>query len=187
MAKVKLNPVVQQVRGRVGDLVFRRHRNQTVVGQKADLAGREATPSQAAQRERFRTAVRYGQTVLADPAKKDLYQAEAQSRKLGILALCVADFLNPPQIDQIDLSTYAGQAGQVIRVIAHDDVEVTAVSVRITDASGALVEEGQATRVGGDEWSYQATVAGPPGQVLTVTATATDRPGHSVASTATTT
>lgn len=183
MAKVRLNPVVQQVRGRVGDLVFRRHRNQTVVGQKADLAGREPTPSQAAQRERFRTAVRYGQTVLADPAKKDLYQAEAQSRKLGILALCVADFLNPPQIDQIDLSAYTGQAGQVIRVIATDDVEVVGVQVRITDANGALVEEGQAVSQGGGSWIYTTTAQAPAGQAINVTATATDRPGNQTART----
>lgn len=183
MAKVRLNPVVQQVRGRVGDLVFRRHHNQTVVGQKADLAGREPTPSQAAQRERFRQATVYAKSVLADPERKVVYQTVAQTRKLGVFALSVGDYLNPPEVQAVDLSGYSGQAGESIRVTATDDVEVVGVQVHITDASGALVEEGQAVSQGGGTWIYTTTAQAPAGQAINVTATATDRPGNQTART----
>lgn len=178
MAKVKLNPVVQQVRGRVGDLVFRRHRNQTVVGQKADLAGREPTPSQAAQRDRFKQATVYAKSVLADPERKVVYQALAQLRKIGVFALSVGDYLNAPEVQTLDLSGYTGQSGERIRIVATDDVEVVGVQIRITDAGGALVEEGQAMSAGDGTWVYTTTAQAPAGQAINVMATATDRPGN---------
>jgi len=54
MAKVKLNPILEQVRGQVGDLVFKRYGEEVVISRKPDLEGREPTPAQAAQRERSR-------------------------------------------------------------------------------------------------------------------------------------
>lgn len=60
MAKVKLNPVLEQIRGAVGDLVFKRYGDDVVIGRRPDLSGREATPGQAVARERFRQAALYG-------------------------------------------------------------------------------------------------------------------------------
>ena len=36
MAKVKLNPVVEQMRGRIGDLIFKRYAGEVIVVRKAD-------------------------------------------------------------------------------------------------------------------------------------------------------
>ena len=64
-----------------------------------------------------------------------------------------------------------------VRVIATDDVEVVSVSVSLRTAAGAELERGPGAKVHGI-WRYPATVAVPPGERVTIHATATDRPGH---------
>jgi len=54
MAKVKLNPLLEQVRGQVGDLVFKRYGEGVLISRKLDLEGREPTEVQLAARERSR-------------------------------------------------------------------------------------------------------------------------------------
>jgi len=54
MAKVRLNPILEQVRGQVGDLVFKRYGGEVVLSRKPDYEGREWTEAQIAHRERSR-------------------------------------------------------------------------------------------------------------------------------------
>ena len=72
MAKVKLNPIVEQVRGQVGQLVFRQSYGQTVVGRKPETSGHESTPGQIEARDRFRQAAVYGRMALANPTTKKI-------------------------------------------------------------------------------------------------------------------
>ena len=39
MARVKLNPILEQVRGQVGDLVFKRYGEGVIISRKPDLEG----------------------------------------------------------------------------------------------------------------------------------------------------
>ena len=75
-AKVKLNPVLEQMRGPVGDLVFKRYLDAVIVGSKPDRSGVQPTEVQLQHLARFRQAVLYRQLMMADPEKKALY-AEA--------------------------------------------------------------------------------------------------------------
>src|SRR6185503_5440301 len=80
MAKVKLNPILEQVRGKFGDLVFKRYGDEVIIGRVPDMSRRTLTANQTAQLERFRLAVLYGNSVIADPNKKRLYQSSAQEK-----------------------------------------------------------------------------------------------------------
>lgn len=177
MAKVKLNPVLERVRGQVGDVVFKRYNDEVIMARKPDLTGRTPTEGQAAHREQFKLAALYGRTVLADPQKKAVYDAAAKSKYVPAFALTIGDFLNAPVVDEIDLSGYTGKTGETICVAASDDFEVTGVEVSITDANGAVLEHGPAAAQNGS-WSYTATTDLTAGQPVSIVATATDRPGH---------
>ena len=109
MAKVKLNPIVEQVRGQVGQLVFRQSYGQQVVGRKADPSDHESTPGQIAARDRFREAALYGRVALANPATKKLYADAADKKGKPVFSMVMADFLNAPSIDEIDVSEYTGR------------------------------------------------------------------------------
>jgi hypothetical protein len=80
-------------------------------------------PLQKAHQERFRPAIAF-----AEGAKVDTeYQTAAKARGQSAFNVAVADFLHPPEIQEIDLSTYQGLAGQTISITATDDVMVKTV------------------------------------------------------------
>ena len=96
MARVKLNPILEQVRGQVGDLVFKRYGEEVVISRKPDFEGREPTAAQLAARERFREAALYGKIVMADPETKAIYVEAAKAKGQLVFSLTVADFFNAP-------------------------------------------------------------------------------------------
>jgi hypothetical protein len=59
------------------------------------------------------------------------------------------------EIRAVDPSDWHGEAGQVIRIHAEDEAQVTVV---ITDGDGLVIEQGLAARHDGGEWTY-ATIA----------------------------
>lgn len=175
-----MNPVLEQFRGKIGDLVFKRYNEDVIVARKPDLSGQPPTPGQAAARERFKLAAVYGRTALADPAAKTLYEAKAKAKGDPVFSVTIADFFNAPSVEEIDLSQYMGRSGESIRIKAHDDFEVMGVSVRITGSNGQALEEGAAMRSGptGNLWSYQTTATIPDGEPVEIEVTASDRPGN---------
>lgn len=177
MANVKLNPVFEQLSGKVGDLVFRRYRKSTVISRAPDFEGTEPTEAQQAHRERFRAAVSYGKTIMDDPEAKALYEEAAQAVERPLFSVIVADYLNEPTVEEIDLTGYAGAVGDEIIITAVDDIEVVSVDVVLTDEADAEIERGAATLDSSGHWLYVATVAVEPGTTVRVSAAAHDRPG----------
>jgi len=179
MARVKLNPILEQVRGQVGDLVFKRYEDRVVISRKPDFEGQAATAAQLAHRERFREAALYGRMVMADPETKAVYVEAAKARGKPVFSLTVADFFNAPSVDEVDLSLYSGAVGDAIVIRARDDFDVTGVSVGLTDADGNPIESGAGveTPAASGRWVYTATTAVTTGTTVRIAVTATDRPG----------
>lgn len=179
MAKVKLNPVLEQMRGPIGDLVFKHYGDNVVVGSKPDRSGVQPTDAQLQHQERFRQAVLYGQLVMADPEQKALYAQVAKASGKPLFSLTIADFFNAPAVDEVDLSAYSGGVGNPILVRAHDDFAVVSVCVSITKASGEAIESGEAVQTPPKSlrWVYTATAAVPHGTVVRIAVSASDHPG----------
>lgn len=179
MAKVKLNPILEGIRGQVGDLVFKHYGDEVVISRKADRSGYEPTEAQLAHQERFRRAALYGKMVMADPDTKALYDEAAKAKGKPVFSLTVADFFNAPTVEQVDVSEYTGAVGDEIVILASDDFEVASVGVAITDADGNEIEGGEATETPEDSgrWVYAATTEVATGTTVRITVTASDRPG----------
>lgn len=179
MAKVKLNPVLEQIRGQVGDLVFKHYGDEMVVGRKPDRSGIVPTEGQLEHQDRFRQAVLYGRLVMADPQKKALYEKASKASGKPLFSLTIADFFNAPVVDEVDLSAYSGAAGDQIVVRAHDDFQVTHLRVNVSDASGVGIESGEAeeTPAKSGRWVYTATTAVPAGTNVRIAVTVSDQPG----------
>ncbi len=92
MAKVRLNPILEQVRGKVGDLVFKRSGEGVIISRKPDFSERQLSEAQTAAQERFRQAALYGKMVMADPQTKKLYEDAAKAKGQPLFSLTVADF-----------------------------------------------------------------------------------------------
>ncbi|MHC1767821.1 MAG: hypothetical protein AB9869_26710 [Verrucomicrobiia bacterium] len=177
MAKVTLNPVLEAIRGKVGDLVFRRVEDQVIVGKMPDRTGIVPTAEQLAQQDEFRLAVLYGKAVLADEEQKAIYDVASDRKGIPAFALMVGDFLNEPAIPEISLADYAGEIGDTIVIRASDDVQVAGVNVTIRTPEGVVLEQGAAV-AGGGAWTYTATTTLEVGQTVSIDVTATDLAGH---------
>lgn len=174
MAHVTLNPILEQIRGQVGDLVFERYEDRVILSRKPEPSGQPATPAQAAHRERFRQAALHGTMVMADPDARKAYAAEEQRKP--VFSLTIADFFHAPEIAEVDVSDYHGARRDPIRIAATDDFEVARVEVTITDPAGTVVESGAAVAERG-HWLYEATAAVAAGTAVRIEVRAYDRPG----------
>jgi signal peptidase I len=179
MAKQKGNVVTHGLRGKVGDLlVFRQRNGETVVSKIPELP-KKVTEGQKKHQKFFQQATIYGKSVVADPQLKELYEAAAKKKK-GITAynVAVADFLNAPDIENVDLSAYNGAAGDEIRIIASDDFAVKSVHVSINNVDGTLIEEGYASQNVGNLWIYVASKNNDSTTGDRIVVTASDIPGN---------
>ena len=179
MAKIKFNGLVSEVRGGVGGLVVRKKGSKFTLSDKPDMS--EVVPSQAqlGVRKMFGRAVAYGKTVMADPARLAFYEGLAEQKEMPAFSLCVGDYLNPPTMDDLDLSGYKGQVGDQILITTHDDIGVVKVRVELTRTDGSNIESGEAIELGAGSgnWAYIVTAPVATGTDIFIEAQAFDRPG----------
>jgi len=181
MVKVELNSSLSQLHGKVDHWVYREREGNTQVFpyQKQENS---PTPAQSSNRQRFRDAHAYAKRVLADPLKSVTYRKLAAERGCPPNAILVGNFLTPPVIEQVDLSAYRGAAGDVIRVLATDAIEVLSVTVAVRDADAAIIETGAATK-DHDLWIYRSTTSSAEPAAVMIEVTAQNRAGARVAPT----
>ncbi len=178
MGKTPVNRALGELRGKIDDYVFRNLEGETVVARRPRPLKVPPTASQLAVQERFRQAGKYAKAVLRDPARKQPYldfaeESGVSNRRLfGVIA---RDYLQPPEILNIDTTYYKRVVGGEIHVMAKDDVLVTGVTLKLTrHADGSLIEEGPATYYG-PYWRYVATAVAPPaGELIDIEVIATD-------------
>ena len=136
------------------------------------------TENQVRARKEFVAASKYAKNVLQNP---DLLAAYTARERNGLTAyiLAVTDYLKPPYIDEVDVSGYLGNPGDKIGVVAGDDFGLSSVTVTITGAGGILIEEGECVMhpITGN-YHFTSTVQVPDLTGVTITAKATDMPGH---------
>jgi hypothetical protein len=179
MAKSKRNVITYGLSGKIGDLlVFRQVDGQTIVS-KMPKQSTTVSEKQAAHRKRFQQAMVYATSAVESPETGELYKAAAKKRQTPI-NVAVADFFNAPDIENIDLSEYAGNEGDKIRITVSDDFMVKYVRVKIFNADGSLVEEGEAVRDAGDLWIYTAVQNNENLSGDKIVIMASDLPGNTV-------
>jgi hypothetical protein len=175
--RIQLNRAFRGMQGVLDDVVYKRFEGRTIAVPKPDPFTGPPTAAQVAQRERWKEAASYARAVFADPVRKTVYVDAARAAgRQTVFAITLGDYMSAPKVTDIDLSAYAGAAGNVIKINAVDDFEVVAVSVTIRDAQGNVVEDGPAIR-GDTRWIYTAQTPAPAGP-LTIEAQAFDRPGN---------
>ncbi|MCE5332463.1 MAG: hypothetical protein LLF95_10060 [Bacteroidales bacterium] len=179
MAESKNNIITHGLSGKVGDLIVFRVRNgKTIVSSKPRPRTSEPTEAQKQQSRRFQEAVIYAKSVVADSATKEAYR-NAAGKGVSAYNVAVADFMNAPGIDEIDLSKYTGKNGDTIAATITDDFMVSEVSVAILNADGTEVEHGLAQLApNGLQWIYTATTDNTSLEGDKIIIRASDLPGH---------
>ncbi len=175
MTKVHLQPGLRGLSGGMGDWVYSLRKGKTVLGMKP-IKTAEPSEAQVAQQERFKDAVSFAKSVLANPTRRAFYAPIAAEREISIYALAVGDYLSAPYFESMDLSKYKGQVGDLLTIKGKDDVGMANVEVKITSQTGSLIERGQAVESGSRSsiWVYTATAPVALGSSVFIQVTGTD-------------
>jgi hypothetical protein len=145
MANITNNLLVQGARGKVGNqLVLRTRGNKTTIAKMPEQKpGRKATTRQSQKRDQLTYASLYAQGVMVSDKLRKKYEKKATAT-LTWHNLACRDFLIPPVVKKVNIKEYTGEPGSQIVIKATDDFRVIAVKVKILNANGSLIEEGDA-------------------------------------------
>ena len=180
MARTNSNAITKNYRGKFGNqFVFRNRNGQSIMAALPATPPGPPTESQAQVRRNFTNAARYAKQILEDPDMLTAYMAKASVNGQTPYIIAMTDYLRHPWIEEINVESFNGNAGDKIRVMAGDDFRVTGVTVKIYAPGGSELESGPCVLdTLGIWWEYP--VAGEitiePG--LEILAIAYDVPGH---------
>lgn len=95
MAKARLNPILTELHGKMGDMVFRRTPSGGVsLILKADMSNVKWSPAQQANRQRFREAVILARQALTDPAQRKKYEKMAAGSGRRVIDVAISDHIH---------------------------------------------------------------------------------------------
>jgi hypothetical protein len=181
MTEVNLNETVNGYRGSIGRLVFKRYKGRTIVGRKP-VVTKAPTDGQIAHRERFKAAVAFAKSAVADPVLSAFYGPIAQERDVTVYVVAVGDFLKKPEFKYVDLDKYLGRVGDEIVIKAVDDIGLAYVDVKLVSQQGTVIESGSAIETGASSglWKYIATAPVALGSDIFVEVTGADHAGNKI-------
>ena len=181
MSRVEMHAPFTTFSGTIGKLVYRKVRGRTIVAMKPD-ADRQLSQAEAAHRQDFAQAATWAKAALQDEELRPFYEALGKQREIPARAAAISDFLKPPSLEALDLSEYAGGAGDQIYFMASDNAGVTDAMVTISDGDTFVFEGGKAVEVdpGTGYWMYTARTAIPAGTSGGIKVKVSDRPGNTV-------
>ena len=177
MAKVRNNIFVRGLSGAVGDqFVIKTTRSGKTIITNMPTFGEDRVFSEAqiSHQSAFREASAYARSAKTQP----VYVERANATNSIPYNVAISDWFGKPQVLEIDIKGWTGQAGQPIRVRAQDNVHVASVQVAIEDKDGKRLEEGEAVQAEGLWWTYITTSAMPQAALQRVIAVARDLPGN---------
>lgn len=173
MAKSTSFPFPGALRGKLGNLVFRKHGSTIVVYEYNEPKKREPSVKQKQSRERFKAASDYAKKALRNGDLKTQYHIRALEKGKGTaFNIAMSDFLNKPQVRNAEL------INSRLQIDAIDDFLVERVEVKVVNPSGEVVEQGHAYLLPDKLWYYDLQT-GSIGNAVEISITAYDIPGNS--------
>jgi hypothetical protein len=179
MAESKENIITRGLSGTIARmLTFRQRAGKTIVSKF--LRPTIIPPSErlVSVRAKFASSIAYAKMAIKNPAIKALYQVAATGGQTAFNR-ATADALHVPKLTNIHLGSYHGDPGDGIIIEATDDFKVTGVTVSIQQASGDLIEQGNAImQENTTDWIYTALKLNTVLAGSKITAVAMDLPGN---------
>ena len=146
MAKVKKNPIVRGISGKIGNLVFRQMPSgETYVSGVPNFDKRKFSKGQKDHQSRFKQAVVYAREA---SKSQPIYAKLAEGTVMSAYNFALSDWFNPPVIHTVE------RVNGKVRVQASDNVMVVKVVVTVLDEEGKVLEKKEAAPepVEGAKW-----------------------------------
>jgi hypothetical protein len=173
---------MQELSGIFGESVsIRKVNGRIIITNRPKRKQGKPTRKLLVQRQTFREASAYAKKAAGNEEARARYAARIKGKHESPYTVALKDFMNPPVVTAINAAAYHGNAGEVIFVAATDDFMVTKVTIKITDANGVVLEQGEAaddsdTRP--NQWAYKAVGSNSSIKGKKIIAVAYDRPGN---------
>ena len=178
------NLITKMYSGRVGDIVLRNYRGKSVMAKRPDCSKVVKSPAQLENQKRFAKAVKRNKAIKNDPQRFEYYSKKKKKKKyLSAYHAAMSDCMTKPKVQKVDLVSYRGQQGNVIRISAWDKFRVETVNVMILNDKGQLIEKGPALAKafsGNTEWDYVVTMENLNYKGGRIEIRVTDKPGNVV-------
>lgn len=178
MVKLRKNLLIKGLIGSINkQLVLKQYGKTTVISTYPDMSRVVKTEKQKKENSRFREAVAYAKSQMADPVAK----AEYHKRAVGLqraFNVAITDFYTPPEISKVDISDWKGRKGDVIGIHATDDFRVEKVTVEIKDSSRRLLESADAQKITAVKWECRLQQEYTGTGTIFIKVSAWDRPGN---------
>ena len=178
------NVITKHFHGRIGDVVLRWVAGKSVMSKRPDCSKVVKSAAQLANQAKFGKASKYSKAVKNDPQLSEDYREKKKKTKYkDVYHAAMSDFMTKPKVQKVELTTYRGQPGNMIRISAWDKFRVETVSVMILNKMGQLIEKGPAvarTFSGNREWDYITTVENVDYKSCRILVQVKDRPGNTV-------
>lgn len=130
MAQVTLNEALALLRGKVGDIVFKKINGKIFATRRAGRTGgkkKKRTPNQLAWQARFKSVSDFARAARHTPEHVAFYTPLAKKRGCGLRQMILSDGFSPPEIHSVDFSRYTGKAGSGFTLHVTDNVGVAEV------------------------------------------------------------
>jgi hypothetical protein len=149
MAKVRRNEIFSGMSGTISqDHYVRTMRDgRTIISLKPDFSNRQFSEAQLRTQGRIRQAAAYARAACRE---NPIYGMKAKGTAKNAYNMALADWMNPPVIRSMD-----AYLGDIVRVNATDDVQVTRVIITVLDPGGQPLEQGDARLELGIWWVYR--------------------------------
>ena len=93
MPKVRFAPLVEEIRGTLYDVVFKRSSSgETIVTKKPDMSNVEWSQAQKAHRKRIAASNDYAHAAMADPVVSAIYEKRGAKENRQPYRVAVSDF-----------------------------------------------------------------------------------------------
>lgn len=149
MAKAKRSAIFTALSGTIDDDHYVRttRDGRTIISLKPDFSNRQFSEGQIKTQSRIKQAAAYAKVASKE---NPIYAMKAEGTRMNAYNVALADWMNPPVIHSTQL-----HLGNIIRVSATDDVQVTKVNIMVLDLQGQSLEQGNAALELGIWWEYQ--------------------------------
>lgn len=93
MAKIAVTPLLEDIRGKLGNLSIRRSRTgRFYLANLPDMSTVKWSDAQKAHRQRFKEAVAYAKAAMADPQVRARYEERAAEANRTPFSMAISDY-----------------------------------------------------------------------------------------------
>jgi hypothetical protein len=169
MAESKDNYVTKGLKGTIGKThTYRQRAGRTFVSKYRRPTSVPPTQKLRTVRANFADCIAYAKAAINDPILKAKYQAEAVDGQTAF-NVATSDALQHPELIQIKKTSHQESPAAGIIVPSKDDFKEATITVSVHQATGELLEQGNAAiEPGTNDWIYRPANAIPAGSRISL-------------------